>query len=395
MSTLGRTIPGVGHHRLTLEELQKAAKNPDPAPPPETPAAAPAPVKARSHKRQVIPIFIAVILLTGALDYGRRWWTVGRFIEQTDDAYVAGDITVIAARVPGFVSEVLVHDNQWVKAGDLLVRLDDRDYIMRRTRAKAIMDGHTAKLASLEARRGQQASAIVAARAQSTSANAEVARAAAEVERARKLFAIDANSMSGLERSEAEHRKARAAVDGAAASVDGAQRQLSVIESEKQQILTALEQARADYDLAELDLKYTELRAPIDGVIGNRSARVGALASPGTQLLSVVARSPLWVDANFKETQIARIQAGQRATIEADVLPGKHYSGVVESLSPATGSLFSLLPANNATGNFTKIVQRVRVRIRLDEAAGKIGQLRPGLSVLAHVSVRAPGESTP
>jgi membrane fusion protein (multidrug efflux system) len=174
----------------------------------------------------------------------------------------------------------------------------------------------------------------------------------------------------------------------ARASLDAAQRQSDVIDTERQQTLAQLAQAVADRDLAELNLRYTELRAPVDGVVANRSAQVGAYAAVGTQLLSVVPAQGLWVDANFKEDQLAHMHPGQNVNIHADVLPGVIFHGQVASLSPATGAQFSVLPAENATGNFTRIVQRVPVRIALLGDASRLGQLRPGLSVRVDVDQR-------
>jgi membrane fusion protein, multidrug efflux system len=170
--------------------------------------------------------------------------------------------------------------------------------------------------------------------------------------------------------------------------LDAAERELNVIDAEKQQSQAALDQAAADRDLAQINLDYTEIRAPIDGVVGNRSARAGAYATVGSQLLAVVPVSALWVDANFKESQLARLREGQPAEVVADALPGVSFRGRVASLAPATGAQFSIIPPENATGNFTKIVQRVPVRIRLEGDAAEFGRLRPGLSVVVHVDGR-------
>ena len=191
-----------------------------------------------------------------------------------------------------------------------------------------------------------------------------------------------------FQKADATHKQAVADGTRAAAVLDAAQRQLEVIDTRKQQTNAALAAAMADVDTARLNLSYTELRAPIDGVIGNRSARVGAYATVGAQLVSVVPARGLWVDANFKENQLAAMHAGQPATIHADVLPGQVFRGHVGSLAPASGAIFSVLPAENATGNFTKIVQRVPVRIVLDGDGGELGRLRPGLSVTVDVDER-------
>jgi membrane fusion protein (multidrug efflux system) len=200
-------------------------------------------------------------------------------------------------------------------------------------------------------------------------------------------------SLQRFQQADADNKKAIAAVEKARAALDAARRRIDVIDTQKQQTRAALDQAIAERDLARLNLGYTELRAPIDGVVGNRSARKGAYAMVGAQLISLVPAHGLWVDANFKESQLAHIRAGLPASIEADVLPGHVFHGHVASLAPATGAQFSVLPPENATGNFTKIVQRVPVRIQLDDGASRLGNLRPGLSVTVAVDERSPAET--
>ena len=199
---------------------------------------------------------------------------------------------------------------------------------------------------------------------------------------------INSASVQRWQQADADYQKALAADARARAALEAAQRQLDVIDTQKQQTSAALAGAVADRDTAQLNLGYTELRAPIDGTVGNRSARTGAYATVGAQLISLVPAHGLWVDANFKESQLARMRAGMPVTIEADVLPGELLHGHVASLAPATGAVFSVLPPENATGNFTKIVQRVPVRVQLDGDADTLGMLRPGLSVTADVDER-------
>jgi membrane fusion protein (multidrug efflux system) len=203
------------------------------------------------------------------------------------------------------------------------------------------------------------------------------------------LSGRSAVSVESFQRADATYKTAQANGAKAQASMLASQRQLDVISTQKQQARAALEQAKAERDMARLNVGYTELRAPVDGVIGNRRARVGAYAAAGTQLLSVVPATGLWVDANFKEDQLQHMHPGQAVTIEADVLPGQIFHGHLDSLAPATGSQFSVLPPENATGNFTKIVQRVPVRVYLDGEDGHLGKLRPGLSVIAEVDTKA------
>jgi membrane fusion protein (multidrug efflux system) len=336
-----------------------------------------------------LAIYCACTLaVLGLIAYGYHWLTVARFIESTDDAYVGGDITVIAPKVAGFIEQVAVGDNQAVEAGDLLVKLDDRDYRAALAKAEAAAEAQRATLANLEATRRLQLAIIAQARAGIAASDAEVTRARDDEIRFRDLSAHAAASIQVFQKADADYKQALAQGQRTRAGLDAAQRQLDVIDTQKRQTEAALGEAVAGAELARLNVGYTQLRAPIAGVVGNRSARTGAFASAGTQLVSIVPAQGLWIDANFKESQLARMQPGLHATITADVLPGHKFAGHVASLAPATGAQFSVLPAENATGNFTKIVQRVPVRILLDGNASTLGRLRPGLSVSADVDER-------
>ncbi|MDR9749988.1 HlyD family secretion protein [Pseudomonas sp. SZMC_28357] len=337
---------------------------------------------------------VTLVVLIGLGMYAAHWWSIGRFIEETDDAYIGGDVTVIGPKVAGYIEEVLVTDNQRVKAGDVLIRLDARDYRANLAKAEGAVAAEEALLANLDATEQLQHAVIGQARAGIDATGAETARSRDDNARYKRLVSSNAVSVESAQRADATFKTAQAQGARAQAELLAAQRQLNVIDTQKQQARAALMQARAERDLAQLNLGYTELRAPVDGMIGNRRARVGAYAQAGSQLLSVVPASGLWVDANFKEDQLARMTAGQRVIVKADVLSGQVFHGRVDSLAPATGSQFSVLPPENATGNFTKIVQRVPVRIRLDPADGVLGHLRPGLSVTAEVDTLTAAESS-
>jgi membrane fusion protein (multidrug efflux system) len=224
------------------------------------------------------------------------------------------------------------------------------------------------------------------ARADLAAAMAERVRAEYDIDRYRTLSNDRFAPRQRFEQADADHEKARAGERKAEAALEAAERQLEIVDAQREQAAADLDQANADRDLARLNLGYTEIRSPIDGVVGNRSARVGAYATVGAQLLAIVPAHGLWVDANFKETQLAGMRKGQPAEIIADAVPGVAFHGRVASLAPATGAQFSVIPPENATGNFTKIVQRVPVRIALDDA--ELGQLRPGLSVVVHIDER-------
>ena len=342
----------------------------------------------RVSRRQLGLAGAALLVGIGAAWYGHQWWTVGRFIESTDDAYVGGDVTVIAPKVAGIIADVAVTDNQSVHAGDLLVKLDDRDYRAALAKAQAAVSGQQATLANLEANLRLQEAVIAEAKAELVATAADIARSKYDVDRYRALARDQFASAQRFQQADADYQKALAADQKSRAALEAAQRQLDVIETQKQQTSAGLAGAIADRDAAQLNLGYTELRAPIDGVIGNRSARNGAYATIGAQLIALVPAHGLWVDANFKENQLARMHPGLPVTIAADVLPGEAFHGHIASLAPATGAVFSVLPPENATGNFTKIVQRVPVRVLLDGNAATLGRLRPGLSVTAAVDER-------
>jgi membrane fusion protein (multidrug efflux system) len=320
--------------------------------------------------------------------FGWYWGTTGRFMESTDDAYIGGEVTALSSRVAGFIERVAVVDNQSVKANDLLVKIDDRDYRAQLAHAEASVAVQQANLANLDAKRHLQEALIEEASADVAAATAELARTKSDVDRYRMLSDNRFASLQRFQQADADNAKALAGGHKARAALDAADRQLSVIDAEKQQTQAALGQAAADRDLARFNLGYTEIRAPIDGIVGNRSARAGAYAMVGGQLLAIVPASALWVDANFKESQLARMREGRPVEVTADVLPGVSFRGRVASLAPATGAQFSIIPPENATGNFTKIVQRVPVRIRLEDDAAELGRLRPGLSVVVQVDCR-------
>lgn len=360
-------------------------------PEPTTLPAAP-PAVRRPGKKRLIGLLIGLGVAAAALAYGAGWWRDGRFLEDTDDAYVGADITVVTAKVPGYIAHVLVTDNQHVTAGQVLARLDDRDYRAALARADGAVAAAQALIANLDATRSLQAAVISQARAALGASTAESDRARDDQERYARLSAKEAVSLQSAQRANAEYKQALAGDRKSAAQLLAAERELDVIKTRRTQAEAALAQAVAERDIAALNLGYTVLRAPLDGTVGNRRARDGAFAAAGSSLLSVVPTQGLWIDANFKEGQLEKMAPGQRASVVADVVPGHVFHGTVASLAPATGAQFSILPPENATGNFTKIVQRVPVRIVLDAQDAWLGMLRPGLSVAAQVDVRgAPG----
>ncbi len=338
-------------------------------------------------------VALGVLAAAGILWYGWNWWEVGRFIETTDDAYVGGNVTTLSPHVAGFVSQILVRDNQFVGAGQLLVTLDDRDYKAALAHAEAVVQHEAAALANLQAKYALQQSLIGEAKADLAAKEATAGFAREDDLRYHALAVSTFGSMQTYQKAFAEDQKAAAAVRSGAASLDAAKQQLAVLDTEIAETRAGLAEAQADRRTAELDLGYTRIRAPIDGYVGDRGAQIGAYTTIGTPLLAIVPAHGLWVDANFKEDQLADMRPGQPASIVADVLPGRTLTGRVLSMAPATGAVFSVIPPENATGNFTKIVQRVPVRIAVEDGAGTLGLLRPGLSTTIGVDTRAVAEN--
>jgi len=352
------------------------------------PAVAPPPAAARSAGKRPWLLGAGLLAVVAAVGAGGAWYAAHRYIESTDDAYVGGDVTVMSPRVSGFIASVEVTDNQAVKAGDVLLRLDDRDFRAALARADGAVAAQQAALANLDATRRLQEAVVEQARAGVAGADADQVRARDDQARYQSLSARAAVSVQSAQKADADLKQAVANSRKAAASVLAAQRQLDVIASQREQAQAALAQAVAERDLARLNLGYTVLRSPVDGVVGNRRARVGGVATAAAAQMSIVPSHGLWVDANLKEGQLGNVRPGLPATVRADVLPGHAFHGRVASVAPATGAQFSVLPTENATGNFTKIVQRVPVRIVLDEADPAFRVLRPGLSVTAEVDGR-------
>lgn len=338
-------------------------------------------------RKPVLAAVGAVALLAAAVA-GARWMSVWRWIEVTDDAYVEGDITPMAPKVPGIVVEVAVTDNQEVEAGVVLVRIDDADYRARVAEARALVAAREAALAQLDDRVAVQDAVVRQASAGIASAQADLTRASRDLDRVKALVKDDFVSRQRFDSQTAEAAKASAGLKGSNAQLAAARAQLEALESERHVAAAQAEQARALLDQAQADLDGTVIRAPVAGAIGNRAIRVGQYVRAGQHLLSVVPLASVWVDANYKETQIGRMRPGNRATIAVDAFPGIEIEGRVESFSPASGAKFSLLPPENATGNFTKVVQRLPVRISLPAGHPLAGRLRPGLSVTARVDTR-------
>ena len=342
----------------------------------------------RRWKKKALLAAVALGVLTGAGLYGREWWSNGRFIESTDDAYVQSDMVAVSARIAGQVAEVLVADNQRVHKGDVLARLDDRDLQVAVAQSRADIASGQADIAALQAQLTLQTSTIDAADADTASADAAVVFARAESARYADLARTGNGSLQRAQQTESDIRAREAAAARARAMAAGARQQVAVLQAQLVRAQAALLRYQATARQAELNLSYAAITAPTDGAIGDRTVRAGQYVQPGARLLSLVPMdAALYVIANYKETQLARMGVGEAVTLDVDMLGGHGLRGTVDSLAPGSGSTFALLPPENATGNFTKIVQRVPVRIRLENDP-RLSQLRPGLSVTAGVDTR-------
>ena len=353
------------------------------------PGTAPARSQPRHRLRRLGLLGAALATLSGGAWASHDWWTVGRYVETTDDAYVGGNVTAIAPHVSGFVAQILAADNERVRSGQVLVRLDPRDFQTALDHAAAVVAARTTEVEGLRARYTLQQSTIRQYEADRVAKAARATFTAQDAERYRNLAQTSAVSRQEAQQSSTLDQEARAAVSSSAAGLEAARQQLKVLEAQIAAARAAEAQARSDLQTARLDLGYTEIRAPIDGYVSNRAAQVGAYVKQGAYLVSVIPAAGLWVDANFKEDQLARIRPGQTATVRTDVLPHQPFHGRVLSVAHGTGAVFSVIPPENATGNFTKIVQRVPVRIAVDPQDAGLEVLRPGLSITASVDTRS------
>lgn len=342
----------------------------------------------RSSRRFILIGLVLLAVIGGGIWLG-HWWLVGRFIERTDDAYLQADSVTVAPKVSGYVTDVFVADNQAVKAGDPLVRLDTRQYQAALDQANATVDARNADIQHADAQLIQQRANIAQTMAQEEVARVSLRHAQDEVARYTPLAASGAETTERLAELKSNRDQAQATLAADHAAVESARSQIGALTAQLGQARAQLEAARASAAQSQLDLDHTVIKSSTAGRIGDRTVRVGQYVQPGTRMLSVVPVQDTYLTANFKETQIGRMRVGQPVEISVDALSGHTLHGVVESFSPGTGSQFALLPADNATGNFTKIVQRVPVRIRLDTGPETHKVLLPGMSVTVNVDTRS------
>src|SRR6266702_727646 len=350
------------------------------------------PALARREKINLRKLLLAgagAAVLAGASWYGYDYWTVGQYLVSTDDAYVKADNTTIAPKVSGYLNGVLVADNEHVKAGQVLARIDDRDFRVALDQARADVQAASATISSKEAQLDVQQAVIKAARATLDVDQANLTFAAQDNKRYTDLAATGSGSLQNAQQAQARIASAQATLERDNANLASALKQIDLLKAEIVQAKAAAARAEAVQHQAELNLGYTSVVSPIDGVVGNRSLRVGQFVQAGTQLMSIVPAEGAYVVANFKETQLTHVKSGQAVDIEIDMFPGQVVHGHVDSIAPASGQEFALLPPDNATGNFTKVVQRIPVKIALDAEHGPAIALRPGMSVIPTIATRS------
>ena len=365
------------------------SKAPPPATQPQSAAAATATsAKPRGRKGRLLMAGAAVIAVVLGGNYGWHWWTVGRFQETTDNAFLQADKVTVAPKVAGFVSAVLVRDNQPVRAGDVLATIDDADYKVAIAEAQADLDKAEAQLEGYKAAVVQQQAQVETSRADIMNAEAALTYAQQEAARSEDLLSRGAGTTQRAQQTRSDLLQRQGTLSKSRSALIAAEKQVVTYEALAKSAFATIAGAQAKLDQAKLNLGHTTIRSPIDGVIGDRSVRTGQLVQAGVNLLTVVPMGrDIYLVANFKETQIGRMTQGQAVSFTVDAFGNHEFRGKVESFSPGTGAQFALLPPENATGNFTKVVQRIPVRIRLADDP-LLAQLRPGLSVEATVETR-------
>ncbi len=343
--------------------------------------------------KRLLRIGIALIVLAGVGVGGLYWWRDKQAFEKTDNAYVAAETVEVAPQIEGYVTDILVTDNQTVIPGQVLVRLDPVDAQNRLNQAAANVDVAHAGVSSVADRSATEEAMIAQRQAAIVRAQAAVEQARLELERYKALVSRGAATQQQLQLATANAASTAASLTEAEAALEAEKRTRAALGSTQSQTQAQVQAAQALVAQARTSLDRTIIRAPVGGVIGARTVRQGQYVRPGAPILAIVPLGQTYVVANFKETQVSRLRIGQKVTIRADAFGGAEITGHVESFAPATGSEFALIPVENAVGNFTKIAQRLPVRIALDKSSPLIGALRPGLSVTVKVSMGGGGAS--
>jgi membrane fusion protein (multidrug efflux system) len=408
----GLAKPSAGRraHQPPLRAVPEAETSPSPAPPSpeerapspaiEAPAAPPqadaelTPAPARRPLRKIGLITGLAALLAAGTWYGHYYWTLGQYLVSTDDAYVGAKTATLAAKVSGYVTSVAVDDNAHVKKGEVIARIDDGDYRLAVQTAKDNVATEQSTIDRIGKQVAAQLAAVDQAKAKLASAQAEQTRTELELQRQQELSKKDFASQQTLEQAQANRDQAVAAVQAAQAGVEAAEANVDVLKGQQNEARNTLKQLQTTVAKAERDLSFTVIRAPFDGAMGNRAVQIGDYVQPGQRLATLVPLGGVYIDANFKETQLHGLKPGQTVDISVDALPDRDIEGTVESVAPAAGQVFSLLPPDNATGNFTKIVQRLAVRIKVPAKVADEEVLRPGMSVEVSVNTKPGATST-
>lgn len=343
--------------------------------------------------RNALAGLVVGLVVLGIVGYfGWQWLTVGRFIETTNNAYIQSDITPISPKVAGYVTRLMVRDNQHVEQGDVLVRIDDREFQQQVAGTEAELVRLQADIKVLDERKRLQAFAVDRTSAEVSVANAELARTNAELERSQRLRKTGNTSRQNHDAKVAAQSQAQGRLEGAKAQHESAKAEIALLNAEKEKLVALIDQAQAQLKVLQLRVEDTVIRAPVAGVVGNRSVREGQLVDPGRFLMAIVPLDNVWVDANFKETQLTYVKVGQEVEVKVDTFPNQPIKGIVASVAPASGAEFSILPPQNASGNFTKIVQRIPVKIAISENDPMIGRLRPGMSSVVSINTKSKPE---
>jgi membrane fusion protein (multidrug efflux system) len=347
--------------------------------------------RRRLPVRQILIGLAALIVLAGAGDYGHYYWTTGRYLVSTDDATVAAHSVAISPKISGYIADDAVDDNEIVHAGQILARIDDRDYRTALAAAQANVAAAQAGIQHLEQQIDQQQLTVAAAGDAVTTDQAALVFSRQQLTRYSGLAHIGAGTVQDSQQWQADITEKEAALARDTAQVGVAKKQIDVFDAALEQAKAMLSGQQAALHQAELNLSYTTITAPVDGTVGDRSLRLGQYVQAGTELMEIVPLSAVYVTANYKETQLTDVRPGQPVVIAVDTFPGVPVHGVVNSIAPASGEEFALLPPDNATGNYTKIVQRIPVKITIDPRDKLFGRLRPGMSVEPTINTKSKG----
>ena len=373
----------MSHSKSQLEELSASGRDNNDVPGKQSSS-------GRKHVTRTVITVIALGVLIGGLVQGFHYWKDGRFIESTDDAYVKADATVVSPKVGGYISELLVSDNQPVKAGQLLATIDERDLHNAFDDATASVAAAKASVAQLDAQLVAQSSMILQADASVAAASATLSLSERNDSRRREMAQVGFGSKEQADNASTDAKAQAANLERLHAAALTARLQVDILASQRELAVARLASAQALRNQADLNLSHTRIIAPIDGTVAARSVRLGQFVQPGTQLMALVPLQQVYVVANFKETQLFSVHAGESVRVSVDTFPDHDLAGTVDTIAPASGAEFSLLPPDNATGNFTKIVQRIPVKILFSGPGELAGRLRPGMSVTAAIDTRAP-----